>query len=165
MLIAIIGENCVGKSTLTEVICREIGGKIFNGKDFLRLERNPDNAKATFKAILSSAVDGDNLIYVITEREHLDLLPAGAVKIVLTADLDVIKERFKARMRGILPPPVEKMLEQNHGKYDDLPCDMKLKSDAYDIIEVLEKLKSKSQNIEIINFNLTVLSYNIYMAR
>ena len=60
MLIAIIGENCVGKSTLAEGICREIGGKIFNGKDFLRLERNPDNAKATFKAILSSAVDGDN---------------------------------------------------------------------------------------------------------
>lgn len=142
MLIAIIGENCVGKSTLAEGICREIGGKIFNGKDFLRLERNPDNAKSTFKAILSSAVVGDNLIYVITEREHLDLLPAGAVKIVLTADLDVMKERFKARMRGILPPPVEKMLEQNHGKYDDLPCDMKLKSGEYNLNEVLEKLKS-----------------------
>ena len=142
MLIAIIGENCVGKSTLAESICREIGGKIFNGKDFLRLEGNPDNAKATFKAILSSAVDGDNLIYVITEREHLDLLPEGAVKIVLTTDLDVIKERFKARLRSILPPPVEKMLEQNHGKYDDLPCDMKLKSGEYDLNAVIEKLKS-----------------------
>ena len=82
MLIAIIGENCVGKSTVAEGICREIGGKIYNGKDFLRLERNPDNSKSTFKAILSSAVDSDNLIYVITEREHLDLLPEGAVNIV-----------------------------------------------------------------------------------
>ncbi|MBR2333833.1 MAG: hypothetical protein IKA59_00640 [Clostridia bacterium] len=142
MLIVIIGENCVGKSTLAESICREIGGKIFNGKDFLRLERNPDNAKATFKVILSSAVDGDNLIYVITEREHLDLLPEGAVKIVLTADLEAIKDRFKARMRGILPPPVEKMLEQNHGKYDDLPCDIKLKSGEYDLSAVIERLKS-----------------------
>ena len=143
MLIAIIGENCVGKSTLAEDICREIGGIIYNGKDFLRLERNPDNAKATFKTILSSAVDGDNVIYVITEREHLDLLPDGAVKITLTADLETIKDRFKARMRGVLPPPVEKMLEQNHGKYDDLPCDMKLKSGEYDLNEVIEKLKSK----------------------
>ena len=142
MLIAIIGENCVGKSTLAEGICREIGGKSYNGKDFLRLERNPDSAKATFKAILSSAVDGDTVIYVITEREHLDLLPAGAVKIVLTADLEAIKNRFMARMRGILPPPVEKMLEQNHGKYDDLPCDMKLKSGEYDLSAVVEKLKS-----------------------
>lgn len=82
MLIAIIGENCVGKSTLAESICCEIGGKIYNGKDFLRLERNPDNAKSSFKAILSSAVDGDNVIYVITERERLDLLPEGAVNIV-----------------------------------------------------------------------------------
>ena len=142
MLIAIIGENCVGKSTLAEGICREIGGKIYNGKDFLRLERNPDNAKSTFKTILSSAVDGDNVIYVITEREHLDLLPEGAVKIVLTADLEAIKDRFKARMRGMLPPPVDKMLEQNHGKYDDLPCDMKLKSGEYDLSAVIEKLKS-----------------------
>lgn len=142
MLIATIGENCVGKSTLAEGICREIGGKIYNGKDFLRLERNPDNAKSTFKTILSSAVDGDNVIYVITEREHLDLLPEGAVKIVLTADLEAIKDRFKARMRGMLPPPVDKMLEQNHGKYDDLPCDMKLKSGEYDLSAVIEKLKS-----------------------
>ena len=142
MLIAIIGENCVGKSTLAEGICCEIGGKIFNGKDFLRLEKNPDNAKSTFKAILSSAVDGDNVIYVITEREHLDLLPESAVKIVLTADLEAIKDRFKARMRGILPPPVEKMLEQNHGKYDDLPCDIKLKSGEYDLSAVIERLKS-----------------------
>ena len=54
MLIAIIGENCVGKSTLAEGICREIGGKIYNGKDFLRLERNPDNARSTFKAHCAS---------------------------------------------------------------------------------------------------------------
>ena len=38
---------------------------------------------------------------------------------------------------------IEKMLEQNHGKYDDLPCDMKLKSGEYDLSAVIEKLKSK----------------------
>ncbi len=130
------------KALLQKGFAVKSAGKSTMARIFLRLERNPDNAKSTFKAILSSAVGGDNLIYVITERGHLDLLPDGAVKIVLTADLDVIKERFKARMRGILPPPVEKMLEQNHGKYDDLPCDMKLKSGEYDLIEVLEKLKS-----------------------
>ena len=43
-------------------------------------------------------------------------------------------------MRGVLPPPVERMLEQNHGKYDDLPCDIKLKSGEYDLNELIEKL-------------------------
>lgn len=36
----------------------------------------------------------------------------------MTADLATIKERFRARMRGNLPAPVEKMLEQKHGMFD-----------------------------------------------
>ena len=143
MLIAIIGENCVGKSTLAKELMSYFPSKIFVGKDFLRLERNPSVAKQTFQKMLAQSVCGENLIFVISEKEHIDLLPEGALRILLTADLDVIKERFKDRMRGFLPPPVEKMLEQNHGKYDDLPCDMKLKSGEYNLNEVIEKLKSK----------------------
>lgn len=47
---------------------------------------------------------GDDLIYVITEKEHLSFLPDGAVRVLVTAELDTIKERFKARMHGVLPP-------------------------------------------------------------
>lgn len=78
---------------------------------------------------------------MITETEHLDLLPKGAKRIVLTADLDVIKARFKVRMRGVLSPPVEKMLENRHGIFDRTYCDILLKDGEYskqDIIKILK---------------------------
>ena len=142
MLIAIIGENCVGKSTLANKLNEILNAKIFSGKDYLRLEKNPSMAAETFKAMLKTSVTGENMIYLITEKEHLTLLPQGAFKIVLTGELEVIKERFKARMRGNLPLPLEKMLESRHGMYDDLECDLKLGSD-YSIEDVVAALNAK----------------------
>ena len=136
MLIAIIGENCVGKSTLANKINEKLNANIYSGKDYLRLEKNPSMALEKFKTILKESVTGDNIIYLITEKEHLNLLPEGAFKIVLTAELDVIKERFKERMRGNLPLPLEKMLEAKHGMYDSLECDLKLDSN-YSVEEVI----------------------------
>lgn len=140
MLIAVIGENCVGKSTLANKINEKLNAKIYTGKDYLRLEKNPTVALETFKKILQDAVLGDNIIYLITEKEHLALLPNNTFKIVLTCDLTVIKERFKERMRGNLPMPLEKMLEAKHGMYDNLECDLKL-DNHYNIDEVLEKIQ------------------------
>ena len=139
MLIAIIGENCVGKTTLANKINEKLGATIYAGKDYLRLEKNPSAAMETFKATLQASVDGDNIIYIITEKEHIPLLPEGAFKIVLTAELDVIKARFKERMRGNLPMPVEKMLEAKHGMYDALDCNIKLDGN-YNIEDVLNAL-------------------------
>ena len=139
MLIAIIGENCVGKSTLADKINEKFEAKIFSGKDFLRLEKNPSAAAETFKAILKESVQRDNIIYLITEKEHIQLLPKGAFRIVLTAELDTIKARFKERMRGNLPMPVEKMLEAKHGMYDNLECNLKLDGN-YNVEEVLGAL-------------------------
>ena len=141
MLIAIIGENCVGKSTLAEKINGELHAAIYSGKDYLRMEKNPSVALETFKRLLADSVTGSNIIYVITEKEHLSLLPEDCFKIVLTAPLEVIKERFRQRMRGTLPPPVEKMLEARHGMYDDIDCDVMLEA-TYDIEAVLRKIKS-----------------------
>ena len=139
MLIAIIGENCVGKSTLANKINETLNAQIYSGKDYLRLEKNPSMALEKFKTILKEAVIGDSIIYLITEKEHLSLLPEGAFKIVLTAELEVIKERFKERMRGNLPLPLEKMLEAKHGMYDNLKCDLRLDSN-YNIEEVMNSL-------------------------
>ena len=140
MLIAIIGENCVGKSTLAKKINEKLKAKIYSGKDYLRLEKNPSMALEKFKTILKESVTGDNIIYLITEKEHLNLLPEGTYKIVLTAELEVIKERFKERMRGNLPLPLEKMLEAKHGMYDNLECNIKLDAD-YDVEEIFQALK------------------------
>ena len=139
MLVTIIGENCVGKTTLANKLNGKLQAKVYAGKDYLRLEKNPSVAETAFKAILKDAVDGQNVIYLITEKEHLQLLPEGAFVIVLTAQLDVIKARFKERMRGNLPLPLEKMLESRHGMYDDMPCDLKLDGN-YNIEEVTKKL-------------------------
>ena len=143
MLIAIIGENCVGKSTLADNINKTINSRIYSGKDYLRLKKNPSEALECFKIMLKEAVEGENIIYLITEQNYLALLPDGAVKIVLSADLETIKERFKARMRGNLPLPLEKMLEANHGIYDNIPCDLHLEN-GYDIDAVVDEIKNLS---------------------
>lgn len=139
MLIAIIGENCVGKSTLAKQLNGKLNAQCYSGKDYLRIHKNPAAAEEVFKERLKEAVSGENMIYIITEEAHLKLLPEGAFRIVLTADLDTIKARFRERMRGNLPQPVEKMLEAKHGVYDALPCDLKLDNN-YSIEKVLEEL-------------------------
>ncbi len=140
MLIALIGENCSGKSTLAEAINLKLGGEIFSGKDYLRLAKSESIAQALFKKKLREAVAGDDLIYVITEKEHLALLPEGAVRVLVTAPLDTIKERFKARMHGVLPPPVEKMLEMKHGCFDSGEYEYRFRSGEDDIEEFCDKL-------------------------
>lgn len=142
MLIAIIGENCVGKTTLANKINEKLGATIYAGKDYLRLEKNPSAAAETFKAVLKASLKEMNIIYLITEKEHIQLLPEGAFRIVLSAELEAIKERFKARMRGNLPMPVEKMLEAKHGMYDSLDCNLSLDGN-YNIEDVWNALELK----------------------
>jgi len=133
MLIAIIGESCVGKSSLANLLKEKIKATVYTGKDFLRLEKNESMARKRFCEILQSAVCGENVIYVISEKEHLNLLPEKAKRIVVTASIDVIKSRFAKRMGGVLPSAVEKMLENRHGVFDNLPCDLRVNGESFDI--------------------------------
>lgn len=124
MVIAIFGESCTGKSTLADALKEKLNAEVWTGKDYLRLHANEAMAQRLFTKKLTEAVGGENVIYVLTEPELLKLLPAGAYRILVTEELDVIKERFAARMRGVLPPPVAAMLERKHGCFDDTPCDL-----------------------------------------
>ena len=119
MLIVIFGENCSGKSTLAERMKEQIGAKLFTGKDYLRLASSESEAIRRFRKMLAEATEGENIIYVCAEPEGLPLLPKGARRIYVKADLDTIKERFRARMHGNLPPPVEAMLERKHGAFEN----------------------------------------------
>lgn len=119
MVIGLIGESCVGKTTLAQMLQHQLSAEVFTGKDYLRLAKNETIAKKLFQKKLAEAVDGENVLYVIAEKEQLALLPEGAVKVLMTADLALILERFAARMRGTLPPPVKAMLEKKHGVFDD----------------------------------------------
>lgn len=122
MLIVIVGESCVGKTTLADRLKEDLCAEVYAGKDYLRLAKNESIAGKLFSGKLTEAVRGENLIYVISEKEHLSLIPEGAVVIRMTADLELILERFARRMHGNLPHPVRQMLERKHGCFDDLPC-------------------------------------------
>lgn len=126
MLIAIVGESCVGKSTLADSLKGSISTEVYTGKDYLRLAKNEAIAKRLFQKKLEEAVTGGNLIYVIAEKEHLALLPEGTVTVLMTADLDLILERFAQRMRGDLPQPVRQMLEKKHGVFDTVSCQFRI---------------------------------------
>jgi nicotinamide riboside kinase len=143
MVIGIIGENCTGKSTLAEKIKAEIGAEIITGKDYLRMAKSESEARTLFREKLKNAVSGSNVIYVITEPEHLSLLPEGTIRILVSADLDTIKDRFRKRMHGNLPAPVETMLEKKHGMFDGVPCDYRFdgtNGDAEQLCTVLSNL-------------------------
>jgi len=142
VVIGIIGENCVGKSTLAEALKAAVGAEIISGRDYLRMAKTEGEAEALFKNKLKDAVSGGNVIYVISEKEQAGLLPAGAVKILVTAELEAIKERFKRRMRGNLPEPVERMLEKKHGMFDQGDYDFRFESGRDDAAAFCEKFKS-----------------------
>ena len=118
MVIGIFGESCTGKSTLAERLKGMLNAEVYAGKDYLRFAKNESMAKKLFRRELEAAVSGKHMIYVISEPEHLPLLPEGALRVLVTADLELIKARFASRMKGNLPAAVAAMLERKHGCFD-----------------------------------------------
>lgn len=143
MLIGIFGESCTGKSTLAEKLSSVFPCEVFTGKDYLRLAKNENIAKVMFQKKLAAAVTGENVIYVISETEQLSLLPEGAVRILVTADMELIKSRFAMRMRGNLPAPVTAMLERKHGCFDAQPHDIHVISGETDLNAVVGQIKAR----------------------
>ena len=141
MVYGIIGENCSGKSTLAEEIKKTIGAEIITGKDYLRMAKSESEAEMLFRKKLENAVNGDSIIYVISEPEHLKLLPKDALRVLVSADIDTIKERFKARMHGNLPAPVAQMLEKKHGIFDTGTYDYRFDGAHGDAAAFCEMLK------------------------
>ena len=140
MVIGIFGESCTGKSTLAEKIAGSLPCEVFTGKDYLRLAKNENIAKVMFQKKLTAAVNGDNVIYVISEKEHLSLLPEGAFRVLVTAELETIKSRFAQRMHGNLPAPVATMLEKKHGCFDAEPHDIHIVSGKTDLDAVVVQI-------------------------
>ena len=143
MVIGIFGESCTGKSTLAEKIAAGLSCEVFTGKDYLRLAKNENIAKLLFQKKLAAAVNSGNIIYVISEKEHLALLPEETIRILVTADLEVIKSRFTQRMHGVLPAPVAAMLEKKHGTFDTQPHDYHVSSGVSDLEAVVAQIKTR----------------------
>ena len=148
MVIGLIGENCAGKSTLAARIRDAIGAEVVTGRDYLRMAKSEAEARRLFRKKLAGAVSGGNIIYVISESDQLDLLPDGAVRILISADLDTIKARFRARMCGFLPAPVERMLESKHGLFDKGSYDYRYDGVAGDAAALCEQLRRIDNNTD-----------------
>ena len=140
MVIRIFGESCTGKSTLAQKIAQRISCDLYTGKDYLRLAKNESDAKAMFQKKLENSVNGENIIYVISEMEHMSFLPYKSIRILVTADLNLIKSRFAQRMHGNLPAPVAAMLEKKHGCFDGEPCDLHVITGETDIDVICEEI-------------------------
>lgn len=132
MVIGLIGENCSGKSTMARQIAEKIPAEIITGKDYLRMAKNQGEAARLFKNKLHDAAAGENIIYVISEKDQINLLPDEAMLVLVKADISTIRERFSQRMHGSLPAPVEKMLEKKHGMFDEGDYDYIFDSTADD---------------------------------
>lgn len=143
MMIAIIGESCTGKSTLAHMLKGKLDAQVFTGKDYLRLAKNEAIAKKLFQKNLKEAVTGEHILYVITEIQHLDLLPDGAIRILVTAEMETIKERFAKRMGGTLPAPVADMLERKHGCFDAEPHDYHVVSGQTNMEKLIQEILSR----------------------
>lgn len=129
MVIGIFGESCTGKSSLADAIAKEIEAQIYTGKDYLKLAKQEAQAKQKFINLLTdNEKSNDCIIYVIAEKEHLELLPPNAVRILMTASLDIIKERFAKRMNGVLPAAIAMMLENKHGMFNNEKYDLHIEN-------------------------------------
>jgi cytidylate kinase len=137
-VIALIGESCVGKSTLAAALKDRLGAKVYAGKDYLRLAKDEAAARLAFAALLRDATEP--LVYVVSEKDQVDLLPEVCARVLMTAPIEVIKERFAARTGGKLPPAVAAMLEKKHGAFDDAKHDILLQCGAYETDEACARI-------------------------
>ena len=138
MVIALFGDSCTGKSTLAAVLAQALSAEVFSGKDYLKLARSESMAAALFKKKLRGE---EPIIYVISEKEQLALLPEGCIRVLVTANLETIKERFAARMHGNLPAPVASMLERKYGQFEAVPYDLRVDTDTVSAEEAASEIQ------------------------
>lgn len=138
MVIAIFGESCTGKSTIADYIKERLGAAtdIYSGKDYLRLAKNEADAARAFEALLQEkSGSNDNVIFVTGDITHLAMLPENCVRVLTTADIELIKKRFSERTGGTLPPPVAQMLERKHGQFDNEKHDIRIVSGVTESVD------------------------------
>ena len=139
MVIALFGDSCTGKSTIAATLAQTLSAEVFSGKDYLKLAKSESMAAALFKKKLCGE---EPIIYVISEKEQLALLPEGCVRVLVTASLETIKERFAARMHGNLPAPVASMLERKYGQFEAVPYDLRVDTDIVTAEEAANEIRS-----------------------
>ena len=139
MVIALFGDSCTGKSSIAAALAQTLSAEVFSGKDYLKLAKSESVATALFKKKLCGE---EPIIYVISEKEQLALLPEGCIRVLVTASLETIKARFAVRRHGNLPAPVASMLERKYGQFEAAAHDLRVDTDAVSAEDAAEKIRS-----------------------
>lgn len=139
MVIALFGDSCTGKSTIAEKLAVQLSAEVYSGKDYLKLAKNESMAAALFKKKLCS---DETIIYVISETEQLALLPEDCARVLVTASLEKIKERFAVRMHGNLPASVAAMLDRKYGQFETEPHGLCIDTDDISAEEAAKKIQN-----------------------
>lgn len=139
MVIALFGDSCTGKSTIAEELVQQLSAEIYSGKDYLKLAKSESMAADLFKKKLASE---ETIVYVISEKEQLSLLPESCVRVLVTASLETIRKRFAQRMHGNLPAPVAAMLERKYGQFENQPHDLRADTDRISAEEAVKQILS-----------------------
>lgn len=147
MILCFMGASCTGKSTAAEEINKLLNGKIYSGKDYMRLAKNKEEAEKAFQTILEAGQHSEEyLIYVISENEDLKLIPENTYKVLFTTELDIMKERFAKRMNGNLPAPVGMMLERKANLWKEQKYDLLIESNLHSVEEISEMIMKQIKN-------------------
>lgn len=137
MVIALFGDSCTGKSTIAAALAPSLSAEVFSGKDYLKLAKSESMA-----ALFQKKLRGEEtILYVISEKDQLALLPEGCVRVLVTAGLAAIKERFAARMHGNLPAPVAAMLERKYGRFETEAHDLRVDTDTVSAEEAANEIR------------------------
>ena len=134
MVIALFGDSCTGKSTIAAALAPSLSAEVFSGKDYLKLAKSESMAAALFQKKLRGE---ETILYVISEKDQLALLPEGCVRVLVTAGLATIKER----LHGNLPAPVAAMLERKYGRFETEAHDLRVDTDAVSAEEAANEIR------------------------
>jgi len=136
MLIALIGENCTGKTYLSNMLKQKLGATVYVGNEYLRLSDKEADARQRFARMLEKAsADHASTIYLVNEMPQLALLPEKCIRVLVTAPIEDIEQRFTRRMNGVLPSAVAYTLRKNHGLFDRVPHHVHVHSGQNHVLE------------------------------
>jgi len=126
MLYVFMGPSCSGKSSAAKELKKLTDVQIYTGKDYLRMDKNENSAWGIFEEKLKEAsgnkdLDSQSIVYIISEKKDILKLKFidEAITINFTADAEIIKSRFAKRMNGVLPKPVENMIDKQLFEWKD----------------------------------------------
>ena len=133
MVIALIGGRCCGKSDLAKAICDKVLARLFTGRSYMELADSEPEARAAFRQLLEQAQHTeDYVIYIVTDRELMELLPPRCLRVLCKASLKTVKARFSAQMQEPLTAAMAAMLKKQYDSFDDCPHDLRVDPTLYE---------------------------------